>query len=111
MTALYTTKELEAIADGMGQIGVNKMRKALRWAARTLEAADAAVQAECLRATQASATEREACAKAMDDLAEDYKAASRRDDKRNLSLEADKWNQRVIAFRDAAAAIRARSKT
>ena len=55
--------------------------------------------------------EREACAKAMDDLAEDYKAASRRDDKRNLSLEADKWNQRSIAFRDAAAAIRARSKT
>ena len=63
MKALYATKELEAIADGMGQIGVNKMRKALRWAARTLEAADAAVQAECLRATQASATEREACAK------------------------------------------------
>lgn len=55
--------------------------------------------------------EREACAKAMDYLAEDYKAASRRDDKRGLSLESDKWNQRVIAFRDAAAAIRARSKT
>jgi hypothetical protein len=68
VTALYTTKELEAIADGMGQIGVNKMRKALRWAARTLEAADAAVQAECLRATQASATEREACAKLVESL-------------------------------------------
>ncbi len=76
MTALYTTKELEAIADGMGQIGVNKMRKALRWAARTLEAADAAVQAECLRATQASATEREACA-ALAEACDDADSAAR----------------------------------
>ncbi len=50
MTARYTTADLEALARDKGPFFADNARQALLWAARTLEAADAAVNAERLRA-------------------------------------------------------------
>jgi hypothetical protein len=50
MTALYTTADLKALAMDKGPFAPDAMRQALMWAAQTLEAADAAVNAERRRA-------------------------------------------------------------
>lgn len=51
--ARYTTADLIRLADDRGPFFADNARQALRWAARTLEAADAAVQSERLRAERA----------------------------------------------------------
>jgi hypothetical protein len=50
MSARYSTKDLEALAADTGPFAADNMRQALRWAARTLEAADEAVESEYERA-------------------------------------------------------------
>lgn len=50
MTARYTTDELTRLASDRGPFAVDNMRQALIWAAQTLQAADAAVNAERERA-------------------------------------------------------------
>ena len=70
MTARYTAAELVQLADDRGPFFADNARQALRWAARVLDAADEAVQAERLRAEEAATAlpqavrnERDRCAK------------------------------------------------
>ena len=46
----YTTEELIALAEDRGPFALDNLRLAIRWAARTLDAADIAVRAEYARA-------------------------------------------------------------
>ena len=50
MEAKYTTEDMQRLASDRGPFAADKMRSALLWAARVLEAADRAVTAERERA-------------------------------------------------------------
>ncbi len=95
MSALYSTKDIYALAADRGPFAVDKMRQALLWAARTLEAADKAVAAEHERAQSLRAAamlaERERCARVCEAMMVSSK--------------------KPYTLLDAAAAIRARETT